>query len=96
MGNNFEVSNIYDTTTKVMYDIIVTNNIFYLLGWLLRIIKGLFLPHQCNILSMCMDYSYLCKEYLAYMTRIFLKDFMMLTKVQFTIHIHIIVVLLTY
>jgi hypothetical protein len=32
MGNNFEVSNIYDTTTKVMYDIIVTNNIFYLLG----------------------------------------------------------------
>jgi hypothetical protein len=32
MGNNFKVSNMYDTTTKVMYDIRVTNKIFYLLG----------------------------------------------------------------
>jgi len=37
---------------------------------------------------MWMEYSYICGEYFAYVARIFFKDFVLLTKIQFTTHVH--------
>ncbi len=48
--------------------------------------KKIFLSCQYNILSMWMEYSYIHGEYLTYMARILLKDFLLLTKIQLTAH----------
>ncbi len=44
-------------------------------------------------MSTWIEYSYLHEEYLAYMARIFFKDFVLLTKIQLTTHAHTVVVL---
>ncbi len=48
------------------------------------LLNKIFLPHQYNILSMWMEFYFLCGKYLVYVARIFFKDFVLLTKVLLT------------